>query len=221
MTAGIAGALVLRSASKHGLGDEIRAKVIPVTAAGLAYGIAAPLGGSGFIAAFVGGLVYGIVRGTGELAAPESSSVMDAAAEVFAVLTFITFGSVALGWALHRLDWQVVVYAVLSLTAIRMVPVAISFIGSGGEARDGRVCRMVRAARSRVDRLLRPCDRGTKLPHADLLITVSVITVVLSVLAHGVSALPLTNAYVRWFGGQELEPAPEGAPVHEHPWRRA
>ena len=162
VAAGIAGSLVLRLASKHGLADEIWAKVIPVTAAALAYGIAAPLGGSGFIAAFVGGLVYGIVRGTGELAAPESSAVMDAAAEVFAALTFITFGSVALGWALHRVDWKV--------GALRGAQPHGDPHGAGRnllhrlgrEARDGRVCGMVRAARPRVDRLRGPRDRGVE-----------------------------------------------------------
>jgi len=220
VAAGLAGALVLRLASKHGLADEIWAKVIPVTAAALAYGIAAPLGGSGFIAAFVGGLVYGILRETGELAAPESSSVMDAAAEVFAALTFIGFGTVALGWALHRLNWQVFAYAVLSLTAIRMVPVAVSFIGSGAKRETVAYAGWFgpRGLASIVFAVL--VIEESKLPHADLLITVSVITVALSVVAHGVSALPLTNAYVRWFEGQAREPAPEGAPVHEHPWRR-
>ena len=190
VAAGIAGSLVLRLAWKHGLADEIWAKVIPVTAAALAYGIAAPLGGSGFIAAFVGGLVYGIVRGTGELAAPESSAVMDAAAEVFAALTFITFGSVALSWALHRVDWKVALYAVLSLTVIRMVPVAISFIGSGAKRETVVYAGWFgpRGLASIVFAVL--VIEESKLPHADLLITVSVITVALSVLAHGVTALP-------------------------------
>ena len=220
VAAGIAGSLVLRLASKHGLADEIWAKVIPVTAAALAYGIAAPLGGSGFIAAFVGGLVYGIVRGTGELAAPESSAVMDAVAEVFAALTFITFGSVALGWALHRLDWQVVVYAVLSLTAIRMVPVAISFMGSGAKRETVAYAGWFgpRGLASIVFSVL--VIEESKLPHVDLLITVSVVTVALSVLAHGVTALPFTDAYVHWFARQPRDRALESAPVHEHPWRR-
>ena len=220
VAAGIAGSLVLRLAWKHGLADEIWAKVIPVTAAALAYGIAAPLGGSGFIAAFVGGLVYGIVRGTGELAAPESSAVMDAAAEVFAALTFITFGSVALSWALHRVDWKVALYAVLSLTVIRMVPVAISFIGSGAKRETVVYAGWFgpRGLASIVFAVL--VIEESKLPHADLLITVSVITVALSVLAHGVTALPFTDAYVHWFARQPRDRALESAPVHEHPWRR-
>jgi NhaP-type Na+/H+ or K+/H+ antiporter len=220
VVAGLAGALLLRFASKHGLADEIWARLIPVVAAALAYGIAAPLGGSGFIAAFVGGLVYGIVRGPAELAAPESSSVMEAAGELLAAVTFVGFGAVALGWALHRLDWQIVVYALLSLTAIRMVPVAIAFVGSGAKRETVAFAGWFgpRGLASIVFAVL-VLEEST-LPHAELLITVSVVTVALSVLAHGVSALPLTNAYVRWYERHQGEPAPEASPVHEHPWRR-
>jgi NhaP-type Na+/H+ or K+/H+ antiporter len=219
VAAGLGGALVLRFASKHGLADEIWARLIPVAAAALAYGIAAPLGGSGFIAAFVGGLVYGIVRGTGELATPESSSVMDAAAEVFAALTFIGFGSVALGWALHRVDWKVVLYAVLSLTAIRMLPVAIAFVGTGAKRETVAFAGWFgpRGLASIVFAVL--VIEESALAHAELLITVSFITIALSVLAHGMTAVPLTNAYVRWMSARP--PAvTEQVAVHEHPWRR-
>ena len=46
----------------HGGGAEDWLQVIPLAAAALAYGMAAPLGGSGFIAAFVGGMVFGGLR---------------------------------------------------------------------------------------------------------------------------------------------------------------
>jgi NhaP-type Na+/H+ or K+/H+ antiporter len=218
--AGLLGAIVLRVASKRGLADEIWARVIPVVAAALAYGIAAPLGGSGFIAAFVGGLVYGVVRGPAEQESHESSAVMEAASEVLAALTFVGFGAVALGWALHRLDWQVVVYAILSLTAIRMVPVAIAFVGSGAKRETVAFAGWFgpRGLASIVFAVL--VLEESQLPHADVLITVSVVTVAFSVLAHGISALPLTNAYVRWYTTHEREAAPEASPVHEHPWRR-
>ncbi len=219
VAAGLAGALVLRFASKRGYANEIWARLIPVAAAALAYGIAAPLGGSGFIAAFVGGLVYGIVRGTGELATPESSSVMDAAAEVFAALTFIGFGSVALGWALHRVDWKVVLYAVLSLTAIRMLPVAIAFVGTGAKRETVAFAGWFgpRGLASIVFAVL--VIEESALAHAELLITISFITIALSVLAHGMTAVPLTDAYVRWMSARP--PAvTEQVAVHEHPWRR-
>ena len=46
-------------------------------------------------------------------------------------MTFVVFGAVALGPNLHVVDWQIVLYAVLSLTVIRMVPVWLALLGSG------------------------------------------------------------------------------------------
>src|SRR4029079_7453202 len=95
---------------------------------GLAYGIAAPLGGSGFIAAFVGGLVVAFNRpALGE----GWSVVLEGAGGVFDPLTFFVFGAVVLGPVLNELDWRSIVYAVASLTVIRMVPVALALGGSG------------------------------------------------------------------------------------------
>ena len=55
------------------------------------------------------------------------------------------------------------------------------------------------------------------LPHTGLILTATSLTVALSVLAHGVSAPPLTERYVRW---HEAASAPmEGQAVHEHPVR--
>ena len=46
-------------------------------------------------------------------------------------VTFLTFGAVLLGPALEHVTWQEALYAVLSLTVVRMLPVAIGMIGSG------------------------------------------------------------------------------------------
>ena len=59
VAAGAVAALVLRFVEPRRLVAEDWLQVIPLAAAALAYGVAAPLGGSGFIAAFVGGLVFG------------------------------------------------------------------------------------------------------------------------------------------------------------------
>ena len=62
VAAGAIGALVLGYSERHRLVAEHWVQAIPLAAAGLSYGIAAPLGGSGFIAAFVAGLVFGVLR---------------------------------------------------------------------------------------------------------------------------------------------------------------
>jgi NhaP-type Na+/H+ or K+/H+ antiporter len=102
------------------------AQVIPVAGAFLAYGVAAALGGSGFIAAFVAGMTFGYgMRGD-----PAELCVLnEELGEILNGVTFIVFGAVLLGPALKDLSWSVVLYALLSLTLVRMIPVAIAMIG--------------------------------------------------------------------------------------------
>jgi NhaP-type Na+/H+ or K+/H+ antiporter len=59
------------------------------------------------------------------------------------------------------------------------------------------------------------------LPHAQLIVLAIVTTVALSVLAHGLSARPLTDRYARWYEShpRERRPAMEAVPVGEHRWR--
>ena len=61
---------------------------------------------------------------------------------------------------------------------------------------------------------------GSALTHVDLVVATVLITVGLSVYAHGLSALPLTDAYARWFTAHAKPPAMESAAAHEHRWRR-
>jgi NhaP-type Na+/H+ or K+/H+ antiporter len=45
-------------------------------------------------------------------------------------VTFLLFGAILLGPALEELSWELALYAVLSLTVVRMLPVAIAMLGS-------------------------------------------------------------------------------------------
>ncbi|MEA9992811.1 sodium:proton antiporter, partial [Pseudomonas sp. RTS1] len=84
-----------------------------VATAVLSAGIATGLGGSIFIAAFTGGFVFGVLRrGSGG----DVSYLLDEGGEVLNAVTFIVFGAAILGPALDDLGWEVVAYAVLSLT---------------------------------------------------------------------------------------------------------
>ena len=124
-------------------------------------------------------------------------------------VTLIVFGAVALGPALHLLDWRIALYAVLSLTVVRMVPVALALAGL--HPRKPTVAFVgwfgPRGLASIVFALI--VLEGASLPHVELLITVVMITVGLSVLAHGLSAGPLTDAYARWFAAP-VEAAADG-----------
>ena len=101
--------------------------MIPAAGAALAYGIASALDGSGFIAAFVAGMVFRAVikRDPGDM-----NRLTEEVGSVLNGVTFILFGAILLGPALGELSWELVLYAVLSLTVVRMVPVAIGMLGS-------------------------------------------------------------------------------------------
>src|SRR5947209_3082470 len=127
VVAGLAAAAVVTFAYRRSLISPSWLQVIPIAGAGLAYGVAVALGGSGFIAAFVAGAIFGA------LVHQESEAASRLNEELGALLggvTFLIFGAVLLGPALEHLTWQIVLYAVLSLTAVRMLPVAVSMIGT-------------------------------------------------------------------------------------------
>ena len=102
-------------------------QVIPAAGAAMAYGTAVALHGSGFIAAFVAGLVFrAVIKRDPE----EMNRLTEEVGGVLNGVTFILFGAILLGPALGELTWQLALYAVLSLTLVRLVPVAIGMLGS-------------------------------------------------------------------------------------------
>jgi NhaP-type Na+/H+ or K+/H+ antiporter len=119
------------------------------------------------------------------------------------------------------MTWQNAVYALLSLTVIRMIPVAISMLGSGGRRPTVAFLGWFgpRGLASIVFALLLVEEGG--LPGDSVILTTTFVTVGLSVLAHGVSAAPLAGRYADWIEANPPgAPAPvEGAAGHELRWR--
>jgi NhaP-type Na+/H+ or K+/H+ antiporter len=153
------------------------------------------VGGSGFIAAWVAGYLFG--RMTREKL-PESREFGEDLAEVLVNVSFLLFGAVMLGPALAELSWQVVLYAVLSLTIVRMLPVALGMLRSGYKpvsvAYMGWFGPRGLASIVFIELVLKEA-----LPAAHLIEQVVLVTVGLSVLLHGLSAWPGSQAYAGWF----------------------
>lgn len=86
--------------------------------------------GSGYIAAFIGGLLFAAIMKKSKhkhevLLAAESTG------EAFALITWMLFGSAIIGQAFGNFRWEMIIYALLSLTAIRMLPIFLSLTGTG------------------------------------------------------------------------------------------
>ncbi len=128
VAAGVATAAVVVIGSRRDLISGPWLQVTPIAGAALAYGIAAALGGSGFIAAFLAGAMFGTLAGR---ESEEASRLNEELGDLLGGITFLLFGAVLLGPALEHVTWQDGVYAVLSLTIVRMLPVAIAMVGSG------------------------------------------------------------------------------------------
>jgi sodium/hydrogen antiporter len=212
VAAGLLIAFVVTRAGRHGLIAAEWRQAIPMAGAALAYGIAIALHGSGFIAAFVAGAVFRAAYGRD----PEELNLLgEQTGMILNGITFVLFGAVLLGPALALLTWQLVLYAVLSLTLVRMVPVALALLGSG--ARPATIGFLgwfgPRGLASIVFAVI--VIDESHLEHERLLTLAIYLTVGLSVLAHGLTAAPLADRYARWFAGhpRERRPPMEDAPA--------
>ena len=214
VAAGILAAAIVNVAGGRQLIDDAWRQIIPVAAAVLAYGIADALGGSGFIAAFVAGALFGLI------ARENVASTMRFTEETGALLdsvTFLVFGAVLLGPVLEHVSWQIALYAVLSLTVVRMLPVAISLWGT--QARGPTVAFMGWfGPRGLASIVFAVIVEDTHLAHGGTIVTATYLTVGLSVLVHGLSAAPLVSRYANWYqaAAGEQAPAMESKPMHEY-----
>jgi sodium/hydrogen antiporter len=166
---------------------------VPVVAlAGLCFASAQALGGSGFIACFVGGLLFGYLH-------DRAKDLLGGAAstgEVLAMLTWIAFGGPVLGMLLPRITWPVVVYAVLSLTVVRMAPVFLSLAGAGVSASEKLFIGWFgpRGLASIVFAVI-IFDAGVE--GRDTLAVATAFTILLSIVAHGATANPFIAMLAR------------------------
>ena len=214
IVAGALGALVLRSFAARGWMEGTWQQINALATPLLAYTVAAGLGGSGFIAAFVAGIFFGAVAGE---RAEHSTFLAEQSGELLNALTFLLFGAVLLGPALGELDWRVALYAVGSLTLVRMLPVALAMLGTGMRRVTVGFLGWFgpRGLASIVFVLI--LIEETQLPERSLMLTTVTWTVALSVYAHGLSAWPGANRYADWYSAHSPDHAsmPESVPVTE------
>jgi len=195
---GGAGGLVVSAARKRGWVAEGFAGPAALGLAVCAYATSVAVHGNGFIAAFVGGLAFGAASGRrGEPLVP----FVEETGALVSLLVWLTFGAVAVAPAVEALNWQIVLYAVLSLTVIRMAPVAVALVGSG---LDRATIALVawfgpRGLASVVFCLLALEELGSQAAHHAA--AVISFTVVLSVVVHGATADPLAGRYAGHLAG--------------------
>ena len=157
-----------------------------------AYACAVALHGNGVIAAFTGGLAFGAVGGR---SSERMMPFVEETGALVSLLVWLSFGAIMVAPAFEQLTWQTMLYALLSLTVIRMVPVALALAGSrlGGAAVAFVGWFGPRGLASVVFALLAVEGLGEHV--AGPAAAVVAFTVLVSVLAHGVTADPLARRY--------------------------
>jgi len=178
---------LLRAAHARGWITEEWLGIPAIATAAACFAAAQALGGSGFIACFTGGLVVSWLN------PPRRHDLLggvEIAGETLALLTWAVFGAVIVAPLLARFSWLAVLYAVLSLTLIRMLPVWLCLTGTGMTAASKLFIGWF-GPRGLASVVFAIIVLQEKLPGNDLLMTVTGYTVLLSILAHGLSATPL------------------------------
>jgi NhaP-type Na+/H+ or K+/H+ antiporter len=153
----------------------------------------------------------------------EATLLTDELGELLNGVTLLVFGAALLWPTLDDLTWRIVLYAVLSLTIVRMAPVAVAMLGTGAHRQTVAFLGWFgpRGLASIVFAAI--VVQEADLPHASTIVLTTYATVGLSVLAHGVTAAPLARRYAGWFASHppEARPAMESVPAGTHRWRRA
>ena len=147
------------------------------------------------MSAFVGGLIFGAMVGSDTV---ESVELAELGGSLLSLVLWFVFGAGFVIPAFEDLDARVVVYAVCSLTVVRMVPVAIALLGAG---QDRATVAFIgwfgpRGLASVVFALLAVEDLGDSDPRVLAAVHAIAITIVFSIVAHGLTARPLAGRYL-------------------------
>jgi sodium/hydrogen antiporter len=191
---GAAGGVALRRAAERGWTVPVFEQLALASLAVIAWLLADQAGGNGFIAAFVGGAAAGMAAGALRDRVLEFT---EDEGQILNLAVFFIFGVFAAD-ALGEATWQMVAYAVLSLTVIRMLPVAIAVVGLGLSASTIAFLGWFgpRGLASIILALV-VVEEEPGLAGIDQIFLVMTVTVLLSIFAHGVTAAPLTRRYAR------------------------
>lgn len=215
---GLAGGRVLVRATAAGWVNGPFRRLAGLGLAGLAFAGAELVGGNGFIAAFTAGLTLG---NTAREVCTCLYEFGEAEGQLLTLLVFLLFGGLLVPEALAHADARLWGYALLSLTVVRMLPVAVALLGSG--LRPVSVAFLgwfgPRGLASILFALL--IVEESELASTALLETVVVLTVLASTVAHGVTAYPLASRYGRFVAAIRGRAEAEHAPAPELPVRVA
>lgn len=187
------GTMFYRFCFKRGWISEIWMQATVISLALSCFLIAQHFHGSGYIASFTGGLLFDYLAKEDKhnlILAGESMS------EILAMLTWMLFGSVVIGSAIPEFTWIMVIYALMSLTVIRMLPIFCCLSGLG-EKNPTKLFLGWFGPRGLASIVFAVIVVEKDLPGSRFIAMTVVCTVFLSLILHGLSAGPLSSWIVK------------------------
>ncbi len=206
MAIGLVGGFLFRAAVRKNWTTKTALQISNLALALLCFFGSMALGGNGFIAAFVGGLMFGYVT---RRKLEEATEFTESSGTLLSILVWILFGANLVIPLFTQFNATALLFAVLALTAVRMIPVALAL--QGMRLRLDTVLMMgwlgPRGLASVVFTLLAYESLKEAQLNTSLLLAMAGWTIFLSVVLHALSAVPLANLYAR-----RLETAVPDAP---------
>ena len=192
---GVLGGRLLVVARRLGWTSSSSEQLVVLAFSLLAYVGAVAMGGNGFVAAFVGGLLFGASTSSQMQKPVEFTETVGLFASFF---VWTVFGAIFVGPVVTGdIEPVAILYAVISLTVVRMLPVAAALVGVG--LRRDTVAFMgwfgPRGLASVVFTLIAVEELHGAGPITDAIVEIATWTILISVVAHGLSAGPFASAY--------------------------
>jgi NhaP-type Na+/H+ or K+/H+ antiporter len=164
---------------------------LPVVALAVScFALSQQLGGSGFIASFVGGMLFG---GVEKGRKHKLMLAAEGTGDTFALITWVIFGAAVVGQSFKYFSWEIVLYAFLSLTIVRILPVFL-VLGGMNLRTDERLFIGWFGPRGLASIVFAVIVLNKHLPGSGTIALTVVFTIILSIVAHGLSANPLVSA---------------------------
>lgn len=169
--------------------------LIPVAIAVFAYYSAEHFGGNGFIAAFFAGIFLGNYN---KELRENVENFVESESELLILISFMIFGLTFVPQTIEFWDIKVLLYSLLSLTFLRMIPVAISLIGTKLDlVTVAFIGWFGPRGIASILYVLIVVDEVISIKTHESIYAVVTLTIVLSIFLHGLSARPLVSLYSR------------------------
>ena len=189
---GYVGARVSSWAIKKNWMEGNYQNLVPIALAIFSYYIAEHFGGNGFIAAFFSGLFLG---NHSEELRDNVEDFAESEGELLIMICFLVFGITFVPVTIEYWDLDVVIFSVLSLTVLRLVPVALSLIGKAGLPTMLFIGWFGPRGIASILYVLIIIGKLGSIEGHEKIYAVMSLTILLSIFLHGVTAKPFAKMY--------------------------